>query len=76
MQSAKLFVNGGSQAVRLPRDCQFQGTDVLVRRIGDAVLLVPRDKAWETFLAGLESFSPDFMADGRDQGVAERRSPL
>jgi len=51
---AKLFRNGGSQAVRLPKDCRFEDQDeVLVRREGDRVVLEPADEWSETFLACL-----------------------
>lgn len=73
MNTAKLFMNGRSQAVRLPKDCQFSGSDVIVQKHGDAVILIPHDKAWETFLHGLNSFSDDFMQDGRDQGTNQER---
>jgi antitoxin VapB len=73
MNTAKLFMNGRSQAVRLPKDCQFSGSDVIVQKHGDAVILIPHDKAWETFLHGLNSFSDDFMQDGRDQGTDQER---
>lgn len=76
MQTAKLFQNGRSQAVRLPKDCQFSGTDVLVQRVGDSVILFPRNKRWETFLHGLNGFSKDFMADGRQQPASQQRRGL
>ena len=69
MLTAKLFENGRSQAVRLPKDFRFKGKDVYIRKLGDAVLLVPTEKKWEVFLDGLNSFSDDFMAEGRFQGV-------
>lgn len=53
-QRAKLFQNGGSQAVRLPKDCRFEDqTEVLVRREGNRVILEPADEWSETFLACL-----------------------
>jgi antitoxin VapB len=76
MQTAKLFKNGQSQAVRLPKECRFGGTDVLVQKIGDAVVLFPKKKAWDIFLRGLDGFSDDFMRDGRDQGGAQIRDRL
>jgi antitoxin VapB len=76
MQTAKLFMNGRSQAVRLPKDFQFSGDDVYIRKHGDAVILVPKDKAWETFLRGLDTFSEDFMSEGRGQWISERREAL
>jgi len=68
MQTAKLFQNGRSQAVRLPKEFQFQRDDVFIQKHGDAVLLIPHEKAWEVFLEGLNEFSDDFMNSGRNQG--------
>jgi len=58
---AKLFRNGGSQAVRLPRECRFPDgdTEVVVRRVGRKVILEPLDEWPETFLKSLGSLSED-----------------
>ena len=76
MQSAKIFINGRSQAVRLPKEFQFSGKDVLIQKVGDAVILLPNNKSWEVFLHGLNSFSDDFMNDGRNQGENQKREEL
>jgi len=76
MQTAKLFINGRSQAVRLPKEFQFSGKDVLIQKVGDAVILVPNNKSWEVFLHGLNSFTDDFMTTGRDQGVSQERESM
>jgi antitoxin VapB len=73
MQTAKLFQNGRSQAVRLPKEYQFSGDDVFIQRHGDAVLLIPHERAWEVFMEGLNGFSEDFMNEGRDQGPDQER---
>ncbi|HPB82576.1 MAG TPA: type II toxin-antitoxin system VapB family antitoxin [Spirochaetota bacterium] len=73
MQRAKLFINGRSQAVRLPKEFQFSGSDVLIQKVGDAVILLPHDKSWEVFLHGLNNFTDDFMNEGRDQGNNQTR---
>ncbi len=73
MQSAKLFINGRSQAVRLPKEFQFSGNDVLIQKVGDAVILLPHDKSWEVFLHGLNNFTDDFMKESRDQGEKQKR---
>jgi len=65
MLTAKLFENGRSQAVRLPKEYRFKGNDVYIKRIGEAVILVPVDKDWEVFLHGLNNFSEDFMSEER-----------
>lgn len=76
MQNAKLFINGRSQAVRLPKEFQFSGKDVLIQKVGEAVILLPHDKSWEVFLHGLNSFTDDFMENGRSQGKNQNRENL
>jgi len=76
MQTAKLFRNGRSQAVRLPKEFQFIGEEVFIQKHGDAVLLIPHEKAWEVFMEGLSSFSDDFMQEGRAQGEDQKREGL
>jgi antitoxin VapB len=76
MQTARLFVNGRSQAVRLPKECQFRGESVYIQKVGEAVILVPFDKDWEVFIHGLNSFSDDYMSEGRLQGMDQERDGL
>lgn len=75
MTTAKLFRNGQSQAVRLPKEFALPGREVFVRRVGDAVLLIPSADPWSGFEAALGQFSDDFMAD-RVQPAAEARESL
>ncbi len=73
METAKIFENGRSQAVRLPKKFRFSGEEVLVQRLGQAVMLVPKEECWQTFLNGINSFSDDFLEDGRiSEDQAER----
>ena len=76
MQSAKLFTNGRSQAVRLPKEFQFSGKEVLIQKVGDAVILLPHNKSWEVFLHGLNNSTDDFMKNGRAQGANQVREQL
>ena len=76
LKTARLFTNGRSQAVRLPKEYQFAGGNVYIQKVGDAVILFPVDKEWEVFLHGLNSFSDDFMADKRHQGMDQEREGL
>ena len=69
MEIAKLFADGNSQAVRLPKAFRFAGDEVYAQKIGDAVLLLPKDKVWETFLDGLNGFSAEYFAEGRTMGT-------
>lgn len=74
METAKLFSNGGSQAVRLPKNCRFDGDEVFVNRIGNAVILLPKNDPWSAAVMGLSMFSEDFMEDYEDLPVQERGS--
>lgn len=76
MMTAKVFENGRSQAVRLPKECRFQGDEVAVNKIGDAVILLPKENQWAGFLAGLNLFTADFMSEGRSQDVMQEREAL
>lgn len=76
METAKLFVNGRSQAVRLPKEYRFSGNEVYIQKVGNSVMLFPKEQAWETFLSGLNSFSDDFLSDGRNQGEQMLRETL
>jgi antitoxin VapB len=76
METAKIFMNGGSQAVRLPKETQFRDTAVYIQKIGDAVILFPRSKVWETFLSGLNGFTDDAFAEDRRQPMPEKREGL
>jgi antitoxin VapB len=74
METAKIFMNGRSQAVRLPRQYRFAGSQVLVKRVGEGVLLLPFQEPWETLVSSLEMFSDDFMVTRHQPGQAEREA--
>jgi antitoxin VapB len=66
MQTAKIFLNGRSQAVRLPKDFRFSDSDVYIKKIGKMVILIPKDDPWSSLFNSLEQFTDDFM-DSRAQ---------
>ena len=61
MQTAKLFNNGRSQAVRLPKELRFSGDDVYIKKIGNMVVLLPKDDPWSPLMNSLDQFTDDFM---------------
>ncbi|GMA66206.1 antitoxin (plasmid) [Alicyclobacillus fastidiosus] len=75
MERAKLFQSGRSQAVRLPKEFRFNGTEVYVKRVGNAVVLLPMEDAWDSLAQSLELFSDDFMSE-RDQLAEQQREEL
>lgn len=73
---AKLFKNGSSQAIRLPKDLRFKGDEVYVKRIGSAVLVFPKDKAWDLMGQAIGQFDEDFMQDRNQPRKSQKRKPL
>lgn len=75
MHTAKLFKTGKSQAVRLPKAYRFRGTKVYLKRVGNAVVLIPEQNSWEPLIESLHLFSDDFMAE-RVQPPTQYREAL
>lgn len=75
MQTAKIFTNGRSQAIRLPKEFRFSGDDVYINKIGKIVVLIPKDDPWSVLANSLEQFSEDFMED-RNQPSENSREEL
>ena len=76
MDRAKLFQNGNSQAVRLPKEFRFPGTEVRIYRRGNQVILEPLEPAWDSFFEALNEFPEDFFDSGRQQPPDQKREPL
>jgi antitoxin VapB len=76
MDSAKLFQNGKSQAVRLPKEYRFHGSKVYIKRIGNAVILIPETDSWQAMMDSLPLFSDDFMAERSQPAVEARENPF
>lgn len=75
MKKAKIFKNGQSQAIRLPKEFQFKGKEVFAQRVGNGVLLLPADNPWQMFRESLSMFSDDFMTE-REQPTEDKRDEL
>ena len=63
MDTAKIFTNGGSQAIRLPKTCRFDNDEVFVNRIGNIVMLIPKEDRWKNMVRSIDYFTDDFMAE-------------
>jgi antitoxin VapB len=75
VETAKLFRNGRSQAVRLPKEFRFEGAEVFIKKVGSAILLIPYREPWQTLFDSLNQFSEDFM-ETRDQPEQQVREDL
>ena len=72
MQRAKLFMDGNSQVVRLPKEFQFDGEFVYIRREGNDVVLSTKPLTWDEFFAQSSVFEDDFLAERNNQPPQER----
>ena len=71
-RTAKIFLNNRSQAVRLPKDFQFKGSEVFIRRQGEEVVLSARPSGWENYLTQGPVAPADFMSNVEKLPVQER----
>lgn len=70
--TAKLFKNGNSQAVRLPKEFRFEGDEVLMYREGDRIIMQPKKRRWDDFFTSDKRVSSDFMQERGDAPPQER----
>jgi antitoxin VapB len=75
MQTAKLFKNGRSQAVRLPKEFRFSGDDVYIKKYQGIVMLLPKESPWTSLVDSLDRFSSDYMNE-RNQPDQQQRASL
>ena len=73
MPTAKVFRNGRSQAIRLPREFRVDSSEVYLKKTPDGFLVIPRDP-WDVFFEGVEELSDDFLSAGREQPVPQKRA--
>ncbi len=75
MRTAKLFKNGRSQAVRLPKEFRFEDSDVYIKKFENIVILFPKNDPWASLINSLENFSNDFM-ENRNQPAQQIRETV
>jgi antitoxin VapB len=71
-RTAKIFMNNRSQAVRLPKEFQFNTPEVFIRRQGDDVILSARPMDWSAYIASGPVASREFMEEVDELPVQER----
>ncbi|MBU0660822.1 antitoxin [Patescibacteria group bacterium] len=76
MNTAKIFKNGQSQAVRLPKEFRFTEDDVYINKIGDVVLLYPKKSPWDSLEKSLDLFTDDFLEERNQPKDTDIRSSL
>ena len=76
MNTAKVFANGRSQAVRLPKEYRFDTDEVIINKIGDTIILYPKTSGWGDLLSASGEFTDDFMKDRQQAISADKRKSL
>ena len=76
MKTAKLFQNGKSQAVRLPKEFRMAGKEVYIKRQGEAIVLLPKETSWDSLFNSLDHFSKDFKIERNQPEINQEREPL
>jgi len=74
MKTAKLFQNGQSQAVRLPKEFRFEDDHVYVKKSGNVVILIPAHNSWQSLVDSLDQFTDDFMSERKQPKTQVRES--
>ena len=75
MTTAKIFQTGRSQAVRLPKEFRFTCSEVVVRHLGNGLLLLPLENSWEILESAISDFEPEFRIQ-RSQPESDLRSDI
>ena len=76
MQSAKVFICGNSQVIRLPKEYQVDEKELYIQKMGSTIILLSKRNPWEAFEKSLTEFSDDFLSSGRKQPKIQKRESL
>lgn len=71
-QIAKIFMNGRSQAVRLPKEFRFDTDEVYITKQGDSIIISPKKPSWDDFFDSTPAFGDDFLESRSDPMPQER----
>ncbi len=74
MRTAKIFQNGQSQAIRLPKEFRFKDDQVYIKKWGNVVILIPKSNSWDSLIGSLGKFSDDFMVERNQPRTQARES--
>jgi len=75
MKTAKIFRNGQSQAIRLPKEFRFEGEEVFIKKMGELTVLIPKKNPWQSLINSIAKFSDDFM-EAREQPKQQDREDM
>jgi antitoxin VapB len=73
MFTTKVFKSGNSQAIRIPKEYQVDAEEVFINKIGNTIIISPKNDPWRIFKESLDDFSDDYFFDGRNQPKMQKR---
>ncbi len=76
LHTTKPFMSGRSQAIRIPKEYQFEDTEVIINKVGNSLVITPKKALQDAFFSGLSMLSDDFLADGRPEEIPNTRVKL
>ena len=76
MKTAKLFKNGQSQAVRLPKEFRMAGSEVYIKKQGETIVLLPKESSWKPLFDSLDHFVKDFKIERNQPKQDQKREPM
>lgn len=75
MDTVKILKRGKRQAIQLPEEVHFPGSQVYIKKVGNVVILIPEEDSWQSLIESLDLFTPDFMQD-REQPPIQTREDI
>jgi len=76
MKTLKVFKSGNSQAFRIPKEYQVSENEMVINKIGNTILIFPKEDPWKLFKDSLIEFSDDYFSDDRKQPVMQKRDNI
>jgi antitoxin VapB len=73
MQTTKVFKSGNSQAIRIPKEYQVEDEELIINKVGNTIILFPKNDPWGLFKKSLGEFTDDYFAEGRNQPKTQER---
>lgn len=77
METARIFMNGRSQAVRLPKEYRFEGKEVYIKKTAEGVLLISKSQSiWDTWEQNIKKYDEALMLDRYQPDTPQNREKL
>jgi antitoxin VapB len=76
MTKTKVFINGNSQAVRIPAEYRIAEDEVFIQKVGSTLIILPKTDVWSVFQRGVDGFTDDMLSGGRENLPTQERATV